>query len=62
MKTWTSLVAIVLAGTAQAGPADVPSVVAEEWLLVTKAPETPEGLVFDRTETYTWSWWETAAS
>lgn len=48
MKTWASLVAIVLVGTAHAGSADGPSVVAEEWLLVTKEPETPEGLVFDR--------------
>ena len=31
-----------------AGTQDVPAVVAEEWLLVTDAPETPEGLVFDR--------------
>lgn len=42
------VVAVVSAGPAQSGVAQVPSVVAEEWLLGTKAPETPEGLVFDR--------------
>ncbi len=47
-RTLAPLVAIVLAGAAQAGLADVPSVVAEEWLVVTKEPETHEGLIFDR--------------
>jgi len=31
------------------GTSDVPTVVAESWLLVTDKPEGPEGLIFDRT-------------
>jgi lactonase len=48
MKTFASLLALVLLGAAEVGRAEVPTVVAEDWLLVTNAAETPEGLIFDR--------------
>ncbi len=48
MRILAPLVAIILTGGTQVGLADAPTVVAEEWLLVSKEPQTPEGLIFDR--------------